>query len=214
MNHPTLNACERGRLIFLLERLVIVLKGNKTSVERNQWNRSSGWKPRKVLKFAPRQSLVFRPIEAPKSWFQNWNKCSKWLSSKLKRLKRGISKNKFWIKATLLINSNLTFDLEKLCQKWDSNPRLQMETRTLVRWGSASYAWVWRLRPLGHPDLEHSRNLLIDQALFLSIDNMLPLMGYQINFPSSVSHWLLSATLIGCWINSPWVRFHLKMQVM
>ena len=29
-----------------------------------------------------------------------------------------------------------------------------METRTLVRWYSASYAWVWRLRPLGHPDLD------------------------------------------------------------
>ena len=52
---------------------------------------------------------------------------------------------------------------QNLCQKWDSNPRLQMETRTLVRWCSASYAWVWRLRPLGHPDLKLSRNQLIHE---------------------------------------------------
>ena len=31
---------------------------------------------------------------------------------------------------------------EKICQKWDSNPRLENQTAT----------WTQRLRPLGHPD--------------------------------------------------------------
>ena len=31
---------------------------------------------------------------------------------------------------------------EKICQKWDSNPRLENQTVT----------WTQRLRPLGHPD--------------------------------------------------------------
>ena len=31
---------------------------------------------------------------------------------------------------------------ENICQKWDSNPRLENQTAT----------WTQRLRPLGHPD--------------------------------------------------------------
>ena len=40
------------------------------------------------------------------------------------------------------------------CQEWDSNPRLHSETRRLapiVCW-EGEQPWVWRLRPLGHPD--------------------------------------------------------------
>ena len=64
--------------------------------------------------------------------------------------------------SSTLTASKYTIDwlnkIQKLCQKWDSNPRLQMETRTLVRWCSASLTWVWRLRPLGHPDLYLERS--------------------------------------------------------
>ena len=41
---------------------------------------------------------------------------------------------------------------EKLCQKWDSNPRPHTWTRILLL-RKESYSWVWRLRPLGHPDM-------------------------------------------------------------
>ena len=43
---------------------------------------------------------------------------------------------------------------KKTCQKWDSNPRPHSWTRkpsaTVIVEGS--HPWVWRLRPLGHPD--------------------------------------------------------------
>ena len=45
--------------------------------------------------------------------------------------------------------------MQKLCQKWDSNPRLQWRPETskpLVK--GKLITWVWRLRPLGHPDMK------------------------------------------------------------
>ena len=39
----------------------------------------------------------------------------------------------------------------KNCQKWDLNPRLHVETRSPFAQEGVS-PWVWRLRPLGHPD--------------------------------------------------------------
>ena len=45
---------------------------------------------------------------------------------------------------------------EKLCQKWDSNPRPHTWTRILHLW-KESNSWVWRLRPLGHPDMQTKR---------------------------------------------------------
>ena len=41
--------------------------------------------------------------------------------------------------------------IKKICQKWDSNPRPHTWTRILP-WRKESCSWVWRLRPLGHPD--------------------------------------------------------------
>ena len=38
------------------------------------------------------------------------------------------------------------------CQKWDSNPRPHSWTRTFSE-SEECYSWVWRLRPLGHPDI-------------------------------------------------------------
>ena len=41
------------------------------------------------------------------------------------------------------------------CQKWDSNSRPQTRTRNLIPSpikGTRLKPWVWRLRPLGHPD--------------------------------------------------------------
>ena len=57
---------------------------------------------------------------------------------------------KFFIRISHLnsinMNNNLKciymLKLEKSCQKWDSNPRLENQTAT----------WTQRLRPLGHPD--------------------------------------------------------------
>ena len=40
---------------------------------------------------------------------------------------------------------------KKVCQKWDSNPRPHSGTRNLYQRKLVG-AWVWRLRPLGHPD--------------------------------------------------------------
>ena len=43
--------------------------------------------------------------------------------------------------------------LQKVCQKWDSNPRPHSRTRILkFLQCRQAFAWVWRLRPLGHPD--------------------------------------------------------------
>ena len=39
----------------------------------------------------------------------------------------------------------------KLCQEWDLNPRLHVETRSPFDQEGVN-PWVWRLRPLGHPD--------------------------------------------------------------
>ena len=41
-----------------------------------------------------------------------------------------------------------------MCQKWDSNPRPHMWTRkpSATMMVEGSHPWVWRLRPLGHPD--------------------------------------------------------------
>ena len=51
-------------------------------------------------------------------------------------------------------------DVEKIfCQKWDLNPRPHTRTRILLSTpyqGSKAEPWVWRLRPLGHPDSWHS----------------------------------------------------------
>ena len=46
---------------------------------------------------------------------------------------------------------------KKICQKWDSNPRPHLWTRTLLATllAKGSHPWVWRLRPLGHPDNGH-----------------------------------------------------------
>ena len=40
----------------------------------------------------------------------------------------------------------------KYCQKWDPNPGPHTKTRTLSLLFGEGYSWVWRLRPLGHPD--------------------------------------------------------------
>lgn len=37
-----------------------------------------------------------------------------------------------------------------LCHKWDLNPRLHTETRSPEH--KQQQAWVWRLKPLGHPN--------------------------------------------------------------
>ena len=45
---------------------------------------------------------------------------------------------------------------KKQCQEWDLNPRLHSETRTpvpIAQWEGMLSPWVWRLRPLGHPDI-------------------------------------------------------------
>ena len=43
---------------------------------------------------------------------------------------------------------------EKYCQKWDLNPRPHSWTRTLYpKLSEGNKPWVWRLRPLGHPDM-------------------------------------------------------------
>ncbi len=43
---------------------------------------------------------------------------------------------------------------ENPCQKWDSNPRPHSWTRMLLcLQRKRLYSWVWRLRPLGHPDM-------------------------------------------------------------
>ena len=49
-----------------------------------------------------------------------------------------------------------------MCQKWDSNPRPHTWTRTLSVCRNLQKEfepWVWRLRPLGHPDLTIWQNL-------------------------------------------------------
>ena len=44
------------------------------------------------------------------------------------------------------------------CQKWDSNPRPHSWTRMLLcSQRKRLYSWVWRLRPLGHPDIPSLR---------------------------------------------------------
>ena len=45
--------------------------------------------------------------------------------------------------------------LKKHCQEWDLNPRPHLWTRIPMAMHVALsfYTWVWRLRPLGHPDL-------------------------------------------------------------
>ena len=57
----------------------------------------------------------------------------------------------------------------KSCQKWDSNPRPHSWTRMLSPTvGGRSYPWVWRLRPLGHPDMsEYHLKDMINQRYFL-----------------------------------------------
>ena len=46
----------------------------------------------------------------------------------------------------------------KSCQKWDSNPRPHLWTRILSpSMGGRNYPWVWRLRPLGHPDISDNQ---------------------------------------------------------
>ena len=47
---------------------------------------------------------------------------------------------------------NVPFPVKKLCQKWDLNPRPHTRTRTLALLCREGCPWVWRLRPLGHPD--------------------------------------------------------------
>ena len=44
---------------------------------------------------------------------------------------------------------------KKHCQEWDLNPRPHLWTRIPMAMHVALsfYTWVWRLRPLGHPDL-------------------------------------------------------------
>ena len=60
---------------------------------------------------------------------------------------------------TMMCESDLNLIKERKkkkvrCQKWDSNPRPHSWTRTLMpRYGKDYYPWVWRLRPLGHPDI-------------------------------------------------------------
>ena len=43
---------------------------------------------------------------------------------------------------------------KKTCQKWDSNPRPHSWTRkpSATAIVEGTHPWVWRLRPLGHPD--------------------------------------------------------------
>ena len=48
----------------------------------------------------------------------------------------------YWLKTQLWWCEIDKGDYEKVCQKWDSNPRPQKWTAT----------WTQRLRPLGHPD--------------------------------------------------------------
>ena len=43
--------------------------------------------------------------------------------------------------------------MQKVCQKWDLNPRPHSWTRILIHLNARSESWVWRLRPLGHPDM-------------------------------------------------------------
>ena len=42
---------------------------------------------------------------------------------------------------------------KKICQKRDLNPRPLTRTRMLAHYRWEENPWVWRLRPLGHPDL-------------------------------------------------------------
>ena len=54
--------------------------------------------------------------------------------------------------ADLMMQSMLILEIKKsMCQKWDSNPRLHSETRSPSS-VEGFEPWVWRLRPLGHPD--------------------------------------------------------------
>ena len=43
-----------------------------------------------------------------------------------------------------------------VCQEWDLNPRPHTRTRILTDpyQGTKAVPWVWRLRPLGHPDID------------------------------------------------------------
>ena len=50
-----------------------------------------------------------------------------------------------------LCDSPLSVTSKRLCQKWDSNPRLENQTAT----------WTQRLRPLGHPD----RHLIFESQI-------------------------------------------------
>ena len=68
----------------------------------------------------------------------------------------------FLFSFALRFNLELMFQYDRICQlkalphrvqnvfwqEWDSNPRTHSCTRILDWWNS----WVWRLRPLGHPD--------------------------------------------------------------
>src|SRR4029434_4295402 len=57
----------------------------------------------------------------------------------------------------------LQLEVKRPCQKWDSNPRLHSENRNPST-EEGTPPCVWRLRPLGHPDLnsreKNSSNLV------------------------------------------------------
>ena len=58
------------------------------------------------------------------------------------------------VRYLMLISVNLLQVFENPCQKWDSNPRPHTWTRMLLcSQRKRPYSWVWRLRPLGHPDI-------------------------------------------------------------
>ncbi len=81
-----------------------------------------------------------------------------------------------------------------MCQKWDSNPRLHSETRSPVSTEGLE-PWVWRLRPLGHPDtvLKHDE---VEHFIYTHFPmNFCGYMGYCIYDISRISEY---KSFIGC----------------
>ena len=59
-----------------------------------------------------------------------------------------------WLKKVGIYNNWISCKKKKkFCQRWDSNPRPHTWTRIpILTMVSKVWPWVWRLRPLGHPD--------------------------------------------------------------